>query len=588
MQFVNLRNSFIRLLVRLICIAGGMLLTFLAPAQTPVVGKVLYEKLAKTQQEYQEAMATGDSLEVAEVCYLLGKRYNALGDYVNAQAWYIRSLRIREPLGPSENIGKTYLRMAENQIRQKQYNQAKRLVSQATANFRHIHSQHGMMGATIVMAGVHELGWRMNRDKPGSAPFSSLDSSLYYFKQAEQLAISLKKPFDIANVYACMGNALMQKDGNLALPYLKKAYAINRQERSPYGIINSSQGLANCYLALGQPLIAKKWLDEAKFICDTARHGDYWQNDQLEESYTRVYERMGNWKQAFLHQRKYYSFQVDALTADREGAIARAGMLYESEKKEAKLKAQQNELELRQQNLNTQKRLSLMTTVLFVLAGLACLVFYWLFRKYRRISEHNAKLVKEQNHRVKNNLQSITNLLGLQFNRLTDPAARKAVEESLLRVEAMALVHRRLYDGDRLIEVDLMQFIPELVNGVLRSYSFGHIQPIYSLSPIWLNADVAINVGLLLNELATNSCKYALPLHSNPVLTVGCQEENGRILFWYEDNGPGFTPSTKGNSFGMKLIDMITQKLKGKGHFSAENGCRFTLSFDAKAMEFVH
>jgi two-component sensor histidine kinase len=162
------------------------------------------------------------------------------------------------------------------------------------------------------------------------------------------------------------------------------------------------------------------------------------------------------------------------------------------------------------------------------------------------------------------------------------------VEESLLRVEAMALVHQRLYDGDRLIEIDLMQFIPELVNGVLRSYSFGHIQPIYSLSPIWLNADVAINMGLLLNELATNSCKYALPLHPNPVLTVGCQEENGRILFWYEDNGPGFTPSTKGNSFGMKLIDMITQKLKGKGRFSTEKGCRFTLSFDAKAMEFVH
>nr|WP_262923874.1 sensor histidine kinase [Spirosoma liriopis] len=225
-----------------------------------------------------------------------------------------------------------------------------------------------------------------------------------------------------------------------------------------------------------------------------------------------------------------------------------------------------------------------MTTVLFGITAIGCLVFYWLFRKYRRLSEHNAKLVKEQNHRVKNNLQSITSLLGLQYNRLTDPAAREAVEESLLRVEAMALVHQRLYDGERLVEVDLREYIPELVSGVLRSFNFNHVQPKYTLSPIWLDADRAISVGLLLNELVTNSCKYAFPDHPNPALAISCQEVNGKLNVLFVDNGPGFTPKPKANSFGMKLMDMITQKLKGKSYFNMDNGCSFTLSFDLSTL----
>lgn len=546
------------------------LLSYSTSAQRPLVGKYLYEKLAKTQQEYKEAIATGDSMEVAEKCYLLGKRHSAVGDYVTAQAWFIRSLRIREPLGPSENIGKVHLRMAENHIVQRQHGQAMTHARQAMTNFSHVRSQHGEMGAFIVLAGVHDLGWRMNREKAGSIPEASLDSALFFFRKAERLAIALKKAPDIANVYLCMGKTLALRNGNLALPYLKKAYAINLEQKTPYSIINSLQELASCYLAIDQPLTAKKWLDQAAYVRDTARHGDYWQNGLLEEIYTKLYQQTGQWKLAFEHQQKHNQLRMEALNADREGAIAQAEMRYESEKKGVQL--------------NAQKRMTWMTTVLFGITAIGCLVFYWLFRKYRRLSEHNAKLVKEQNHRVKNNLQSITSLLGLQYNRLTDPAAREAVEESLLRVEAMALVHQRLYDGERLVEVDLREYIPELVSGVLRSFNFDHVQPKYTLSPIWLDADRAISVGLLLNELVTNSCKYAFPDHPKPALEISCQEVNGKLNVLFVDNGPGFTPKPKANSFGMKLMDMITQKLKGKSYFNMDNGCSFTLSFDLSTL----
>ena len=579
MQLYNPYKQITSLLFSAALLVGSGALVGTTWAQTPPVGKILYEKLVKTQQEYREAMATGDSLEVAEMCYRMGKRYVGLGDYLTAQNWFVRSLRIREPLGPSEDIGKVYLRMAEMASMQKKYQETMNYARRALANMAYVHSRHGLMDAYSVLAGAHELGWEMNQEKPGRVPHASLDSTMYYFRRAEQLALVLKKPYDIANVYACMGRAIALKDVNQAIPYFKKAYTINQQQKQAYVIINLAQQLAKCYLMLGQPQTAKKWLDEALQARGTQRYGDYWQNRALEETYTSYYQQTEQWEQAFAHQHKYYTYYINELNADREGAISRVEMLYENDKKELELKAQQQELKLRRENLKAQQRITVMTTLLLLIACMASLVFYWLFRKYQRISGHNAKLVKEQNHRVKNNLQSITNLLGLQFNQLTDAVARRAVEESLLRVEAMALVHQRLYDGDRLVEVNLEQYVPELVGGVLRSFDFGHINPRYNLDAIWLDADVAINVGLLLNELVTNSCKYAFPFHPHPRLEIGCRQEQGQIQVWFSDNGPGFTRSVKGNSFGMKLIDMIIDKLKGKGNFTMDKGFHFTLSF---------
>lgn len=555
----------------------GVFVALRIAAQVPPMGQILYDKLAKTEQDYREAMANGDSMQVAETCYLMGKRYSALGDYVTAQKWFIRSLRIREPRGASEAIGKVYLRMAENQVIQNQHQLAVNYTQRAVYNFQQVHSLHGMMSAYIMVGGLY------NPDSTAQASTritTSVDSTLYYFRKAEQIAITLKKPLDIANVSLLLGKVLTEQGNAQGLPYLKKSYALNLQTGLAYGIINSSLALANWYIAARQPVQAKKWLDLATFVRDTAKHGDYRQNKELHELYSSVYQQTDQWKLAFEHQQKHFLAHIEALNADREGAIARAGFQYESEKKEAQLKEQQKELALRHQNLRNQQLLTLLIMALFLITGIACAVYYWLFRKYRRLSDQNAKLVKEQNHRVKNNLQSITNLLGLQFNRLTDEAARNAVEESLLRVEAMALVHQRLYDGDRLVEIDLVQYIPELVGGVLRSFNYGYVRPSYTLPALWLDADIAINLGLLLNELVTNACKYAFPAGEDPALEIGYQDDNGTFQLWVSDNGPGFTAPVKKNSFGMKLIDMITQKLKGQSHFRSENGCHFTLTFD--------
>src|SRR5690606_28080201 len=107
----------------------------------------------------------------------------------------------------------------------------------------------------------------------------------------------------------------------------------------------------------------------------------------------------------------------------------------------------------------------------------------------------------------------VYNLLSLQMGRLSDPQAVAALEDSLNRVDAIMRVHRRLYEGSRLEEVDLASYVPDLVKGILHSYEMERVEQRYEIPPTWLHADAAISLGLIISELAINSCKYAFGEH---------------------------------------------------------------------------
>ena len=187
--------------------------------------------------------------------------------------------------------------------------------------------------------------------------------------------------------------------------------------------------------------------------------------------------------------------------------------------------------------------------------------------------------MKEQNHRTKNNLQSVSDLLSLQLYNLSDPHAVIAMEESLLRVEAMTLVHRSLYMEDNLVEVNLQKYLPDLITGVLQSYRLNTINMVCNIDEIWIHSEKAITLGLIANELTTNACKYAFKNHVNPCLMIDCTYHSGKIVFCLQDNGPGFIMSRKKTSFGLGLIEMLTDQLGGISRFSSLSGCSFNLTF---------
>jgi two-component sensor histidine kinase len=206
-------------------------------------------------------------------------------------------------------------------------------------------------------------------------------------------------------------------------------------------------------------------------------------------------------------------------------------------------------------------------------------------------------LLKEQNHRVKNNMQIVSSLLNLQSRRLTDETAKRAIEESRLRVQSMAILHRRLYDGDELAEVKLADFLEEVATNSLRAFGYGNIVTQFAIDEVSLVADKAISLGLIVNELVTNACKYAFGYVNEPLLMIRCQKQDHAVLLTVADNGPGLSDwreadSHKGpveivrkKSFGMTLIQAQVAQLDGT--YSFQTGLDDSLTGTVFRLEFT-
>lgn len=537
-------------------------------------GKNPYERLVETQKEYEAAMKKGDSLEVAEICYLMGKRYSSLKDYTKAQQWFLRSLRIREPLGPSEDIGKTYGQLAGLQFYLPKSDQSIRYNYLAYINFRVGTSPRSQMEANKLLGHLHVLTWKLGRPLPYSKAIGSLDSAVYYAERCLQAAKVLNNPIDVGSAYGFLGQIWRLKN-NL---YKSKEY--RQKELEIFTKAKLVNNMMDVYIRTGEelleqhkPMLAKQWLNKAGDLTLSISNNNL--NENLKEVYAVYYEQTGQWEKAFQYHKESRKLKNQELETQLNQAIQNLILLDEHERQKAEVIAQQKEMAL-------QKKFSIVIVVLFIGAVIAGVLFYLLFAKYKKISRQNALLVQEQSHRTKNNLQSVSSLLNLQIHQLSDPIAIETMEESLMRIEAMLMAHHRLYQGDTLVEITLLHYLPDLIQNVLRSYHLESVRPIYEIQDIRLHSDQSIPLGLIVNELTTNACKYAFKNNPSPLLIVRCSLNAGIVLFTFSDNGPGFVPGTEQDSFGLQLIGLMTDKLKANAAFSKEEGCRFELTFDSK------
>lgn len=544
-------------------------------------------KIQYALQVEREAIARKDSNKLAEAYYLYGKTYESAGAFITAQRYFLNSLHILERRGDSYELGRLYLRLATTEWVARRHKARLQFLYQASGVFQRTNSDRGKSQAYNALSEYYATDWS-DGGKRINAPRPIRDSALYYAKKGEYLLLKRNDSLEIAGVKQSIAHQYRVRDARLALPYFQAALGIYQQHKKYGNIVSVFLDLSSTYLQLGEIDRAYQPLNQAQKLISEKKLKVYYIQVQLEDGYMNYYQAAGNWKQAFLHSQRLLQLERSTFEANRDGALSRLSVEYETEKKEAQLKQQQKELALRAENLRNQQRFLLaMGALLLVTIGMS-IVFFRLYRKNQRISRRNAELVKEQNHRVKNNLQVVSSLLSLQSNRLADAVAQKAVEESQLRVETMAILHRKLYDGDGLVVVNLPEFISELVERVLQTFGYGFVIPQLDLSPIDLSADHALPVGLIINELTTNACKYAFPDNADPVFRVATKQTQHQIELIVSDNGPGFKgkplpdPTTnRPKSFGLRLIHMQVEQLRGTYRFYADNstGTTFTMSF---------
>jgi len=201
------------------------------------------------------------------------------------------------------------------------------------------------------------------------------------------------------------------------------------------------------------------------------------------------------------------------------------------------------------------------------------------------IAEKNAQnelLLKEIHHRVKNNLETVSSLLELQSAQVEDEEVQSVMQASQSRVQSMSILHQKLYQGDDLASIEMKDYFKNLAEGLLDTYdAWEQVEIEYDMSKIELDVDTAVPIGLIVNELLTNTLKYAFPDGEKGKVYLSLQQKETKGLqLIVADNGIGKTATapSQGTGFGSQLVNLLTRQLGGT--MREENGDGMKVIFE--------
>lgn len=193
-------------------------------------------------------------------------------------------------------------------------------------------------------------------------------------------------------------------------------------------------------------------------------------------------------------------------------------------------------------------------------------------------------LLKEINHRVKNNLQIISSLLSMQSSGIQDETALHALKVSQERIKAIAMVHDKLYRSEDVASIDFSEYLHSLVGDLRVSYGTQSQQVAMSIEAenVRLGVDIAIPCGIILNELVANSLKYAFPHGRQGEIAIRLRSADGQCTMSVKDNGVGLPAdldTTGSSSLGMMIVETLATQLGGTLDVRSKGGVEFIVTF---------
>lgn len=399
------------------------------------------------------------------------------------------------------------------------------------------------------------------------------------------------------NVGKCYSSLMRYEE---AIPHLENSITAIREfnkDKFSSDLVENKLTIAECYLKLGNFEKATDYLsDDVK----PRKSENILKMNMIFASY---YNKTGDYKNqaTYLHRNLRI---IDSIQTNRTKIQnQQRGIVIAEEKAKAnsKIEQQREELEQSKDAMNEKEdQIQLVfISLVFTLLGFAGLVYAYLksIKNQRLIAEQkhiieNAlvekdSLLKEIHHRVKNNLQMVSSLLSLQTKNTRSKAAIEALEEGKSRVKAMALIHQKLYQNEDLSVIEMQGYIESLINSVQSVFKKGghNINITIDAEGVELDIDRAIPFGLILNELVSNSFKYAFPN----------SDDDGKIyihlrkiadqpgFFEYTDNGVGMSEEADDkakSSMGIRLMNRLVNQLQSNLNIDkTAEGVRFWFNF---------
>ncbi|HEY8896268.1 MAG TPA: histidine kinase dimerization/phosphoacceptor domain -containing protein [Niastella sp.] len=372
-----------------------------------------------------------------------------------------------------------------------------------------------------------------------------------------------------------------------------------RKDR-PSGLPQIKIGLGQTYVGWGKYLKAKPYLDE----CLASGIFSMTSLSRLYFLLYKVDSATGNYVRAIDYLLKHKDVENEIYKEAQIRATGELQIKYETDKKDREIRIKAQDILLKQAELKSVNWLKDVTLggilLLFIILGLLYNQYRIKQKNNREISSKNLTLehlleekewlLKEVHHRVKNNLHTIMSLLQSQSAYLKDDAL-KAVQHSQHRVYAMSLIHQKLYQNGNSTNINMMLYLPELLEYLRDSFDIKQqIQITTDIRDIHLDISKAIPVGLILNEAVTNAIKYAFPGDRHGVIAIGMERiADKRIRLSIADNGigiPGNWNKMQRDSLGLRLMKGLSDDVRGDFSIDNTNGTRITVEFQEELFSF--
>lgn len=552
----------------------------------------------------------------------LGNYHQKLEEFDIALSYQLEAIRIFEEIKDDFRTTIVKVNMANLLFAMKQYTKAEKVALEAIALERK-GNYHRQLGKSLSL--LSAIYFNTNR---GDDTMALLDEALIHSKAAEDTETI---------IYICLNRIQnFQILGPLekAASYIDELEALAKQFNHQFGKANAlhfkgllanerhQYALSNTYYQQSLELFKK----EQSVFHQIEVHRDISKNSIAINDYKTAYESA-----------HAVNGLLDTLyTKRQEGKVNELTVKYDTEKKEAQLLQQQSALELaslrarqaefdifqRNQQIETQvqdlekaslrekqaqleaerdaEHIALQNDqinsakqrqrgfiigllIVSVLLGLLTWQFLVARRANKALSKSNTRIelmLRELHHRVKNNLQMVSSLFRLQARRMSDVNIATVLREGQARVEAMSILHQQLYQTEMVTNINLQTYLDTLLDKLQYAYGFSGraFTANISVEPTEIDVDKALPIGLIVNELLTNSFKYAFKDCSEPHIHL----EIRPTYLYYKDNGVGLPASfnpQQVESFGTRLISSFSQQLNGRFKYSNDNGLSFRLDW---------
>jgi two-component system, sensor histidine kinase PdtaS len=533
---------------------------------------VYYQKSLAYSRAYQDSTGIANALfSLAIVQQLQGNNLEAIDQYLEVEKMF-------KSLGDRQRLSRLYNNLGNMYKKTEQYDVAIQVFENSIEIKQELGDAKGILNTSINLAMLYSAAGRHE---------DAIALSVKNLEQVQRVGDTANEISLLINLGVIYSNDKNPKrDLTRGLSYLQMAEKLLKDNSSLTLQVECWVNLAGINQSLNNPQRASSYLAKLETIL-----GKISPEARISYYELKVNEMrdLGDFKGAFSFLEKKTDAQHQLVSDKLMDRAAELEVRYETEKKErviAQLELDKQKASLEIITGANQRNLLIAVSIgLFAISGLIYFQFRQKHKSNSLLTEKNSviekslrereSLLKEIHHRVKNNLQIISSLLSLQSRSLTDTDAQGAISESRNRVKSMSLIHEQLYQEDTISGVDMKDYIQRLVNSLVSSYGLDteRVEIKIAAENILLDVDSAIPLGLIINELVSNSIKYAFPEKKSGTILVSLHEMMSELKLKVEDNGVGMDVSKKSNqSFGLSMVNSLMRKLKAEMNIVSSEG----------------